>query len=103
MGIIVDSKQKFESHIYEKVKKANRMTGLIMRSFHYLEKDSFLLLYKTMVRSQVEYGQTIWSPYKQKHIIAIERVQKRATRLLKAFRLLSYEERLRRRTTYIGV
>ena len=66
MGIVVDSKLNSESHIYEKVKNANRMTGLIKRSFQDLDKDSFVLLYTTMVRSQLEYGrQTIWSPNKQ--------------------------------------
>ena len=58
-GIVVDTKLKFESHIYENVKKANRMPGLIKRSFQDLDKDNFLLLYKTMVRSQLKYGQAI--------------------------------------------
>ena len=96
VGIVVDSKLKCESHVYEKVKTENRMTGLIKRSFQDLNKDSFLLLYNTMVRFQMEDGQTILSLYKQKHIIATKRVQKRTTRLLKGFSLLSYEERLRR-------
>ena len=39
---------------------------------------------------------SVWNPYKQKHIEAIEDVQKRATRQLPNMSKLSYEERLRK-------
>ena len=37
-------------------------------------------LYKSMIPSHLEYAQTVWSPYKQKHIDALEAVQRRATK-----------------------
>ena len=57
LGISVDSELKFENHIMDKVKKANRILGLIKRSFSYLNFESFLLLYKSLIRSQLEYAQ----------------------------------------------
>ena len=33
IGVIVDDQLKFEYHMYEKIKKANNMMGLIRRSF----------------------------------------------------------------------
>ena len=66
LGISVDSELKFENHIMDKVKKANRILGLIKRSFSYLNFESFLLLYKSLIRSQMEYAQTVWIPYKKK-------------------------------------
>jgi len=47
-----------------------------------------------MVRSHLEYTQTVWSPHKQCTIEVLEKVQKRATRLLPSLRNLPYDQRL---------
>ena len=47
-----------------------------------------------MVRPRVEYVNSIWSPYKKGDIEAIEKVQKRATKLVISFKKLPYKERL---------
>jgi len=47
-----------------------------------LKKITFIMLYKAMVRPYVEYANSIWSPYKKGDIEAIEKVQKRATKLV---------------------
>ena len=44
----------------------------------------------------LEYGNSIWCPYKIRDIEAIEAVQRRATRQLPGMKDLSYEERLRK-------
>ena len=62
---IGDSSLKFELHVAEKIKKANRMIGLIQRYFNYLDKSTFLTLYKALLRPHLEYAQCIWSPYKR--------------------------------------
>ena len=48
-----------------------------------------------MIRSHLEYAQTVWSPYKQKHIEALEAVQRRATKILPCMKKLSYRDRLK--------
>ena len=58
----------------------------------------FLNLFKSVVRPHLEYASTVWSPvYKKlkKDKIAIENVQKRATKLVKCVSHLPYRERLR--------
>ena len=77
------------------VKKANRKLGLIRRSFTHMDKDMFLALYKSIVRPHLEYGSTIWSTIYKKDKIAIENVQRRATKLVPGIQHLSYSERLR--------
>ena len=62
IGVVIDSSLKFEIHVAEKIKKANRMIGLIKRNFNYLDKNTFLTLYKALVRSHLEYTQCIWFP-----------------------------------------
>ena len=96
IGVIVDDQLKFEDHMYEKIKKANNMMGLIRRSFMHLDKEMFLNLYKALVRPHLEYANVIWHPTKMKDITAIENVQRRATKYLPSLKDLSYEERLQK-------
>ena len=96
LGVIFQEDLKFSSHIAEKVKKANSILSLIIRTFDYVEKDSFVLLYKALVRPNIEYGNTIWYPFLRKDIETVEKVQKRATKLVPELKKLTYTERLRK-------
>ena len=95
IGVTIDSKLEFEDHIIEKVNKANSILGVIRRSFEYLDKDTLVMLFKSLVRPHLEYANQIWAPYKKKHLDIIENVQRRATRLIPGMTDLSYEQRLR--------
>ena len=48
------------------------------------------------MRPNLEYANSIWSPYKIKDISAIENVQRRATKLIPSLKELEYEERLKK-------
>ena len=61
----------------------------------YLDEESFLNLYKALVRPHLEYANQIWAPKLQRQIDSIENVQKRATKLLPGYENLCYENRLR--------
>ena len=50
LGLIVDSKLKFEDHITRIVKKANSVMGMIHRNFAFLDRDMFKQLFVAMVR-----------------------------------------------------
>ena len=95
MGVIVDNKLNFEEHIQSKVNKANKLMGLIRRTFVHLDKDNFALLYKSLVRPQLEYAHAVWNPNLKKHIHALENVQRRATKLVPELRQLPYAQRLK--------
>ena len=95
LGITLDTSLKFDNHIQKKINKANQVMGLIKRSFDYLHKDVFVRLYKTLVRPHLEYGNSVWHPNLKRQSIAIEKVQRRATKVVKACKNMSYEERLR--------
>ena len=71
------------------------MFSIIRRSFQFLSPQNCIPLYKSLVRSHLDYASSVWSPlYKQKHIDALENVQRRATRQLPTLTKLSYEEQL---------
>ena len=44
----------------------------------------FLQLYKSIVIPHLEYASSVWSPHFKKDKIALENVQRRATRLVKS-------------------
>lgn len=96
LGVIMDKSLNFEEHIEEKISKANKMVGIIRRTFTFLDEEMFLRLYKSVARPHLEYANPVWSPYKIKDITALENVQRRATKLVPSLKNLSYEERLRK-------
>ena len=55
-----------------------------------------LKLYQSLVRPKLEYCVQAWRPYLRKDIDLLEKVQKRATRLMIKGRNLSYSDRLNR-------
>jgi hypothetical protein len=70
------------------------MIGLINRNFVNIDKKTFLLLYKCLIRSQLEYANVVWSPYRITLIDSIEKVQKRATKLVFICKKMKYRQRL---------
>ena len=85
-GVIMDSELKFHIHTSSAIKKANKILGLIKRTF----------VYKSMVRPILEYGNTIWGPHFKLGQQAIEKIQRRATKFVGAISNLTYKERLER-------
>ena len=51
-------------------------------------------LYKAIVRPHLEYCIQAWRPYRKKDIDKLERIQRRATKMIPELRDLSYESRL---------
>ena len=96
LGVKFDSKLAFLDHMNEKVNKAYSILGIIKRNFIYLDKESFVLVYKAMVRPHLEYANSVWCPYKKGDIELVEKVQKRATKLVISLKHLPYMERLKR-------
>ena len=95
LGITFDTDMKFRQHVSDCINKGNQITGLVRRSFLHIKPKSFCKLYKTLIRPHLEYGNIIWHPRFKKDIDAIERVQRRSTKLVSNIRDLSYIERLR--------
>ena len=96
IGVLIDSELTFENHISEKVNKANSIFAVLRRTFKYMSTETFLPLYKTLVRTHLDYASSVWSPYKKKKVTdKIEGVQRRVTKQLPGLKDLSYPERLK--------
>ncbi len=68
---------------------------MIRRSFRNFSKDVVLKLYKSLVRPLLEYTVQAWRPHLHKDIELLERVQRRATKMIVEVKDKSYEERLK--------
>jgi len=95
LGVVIDEKLTYRDHMHDKINKAYAMLGIIKRNFNYLTVSSFVLLYKCMVRSHLDYCSSVWVPYKKGDIELLEKVQKRATKLIPAIKTMTYTERLK--------
>lgn len=93
LGIIVANNLKSSSHVAMVAAKANSRLGIIKRNFSVLDKTILLPLYLSLVRPILDYGAQAWSPYLAKDIQALERVQRRATKLVPGIAQLPYDER----------
>lgn len=77
LGVIVDSKLRFNEHIATITAKAFSILGFIRRNAsQFTDVYSLKALFCALVRSILEYAAPIWTPYHASHVIRIERVQK---------------------------
>lgn len=96
IGVIIDNRLAFSDHLAEKINKANKIVGIIRRTFISLDMEVFKHLYTALVRPHLEYANQVWCPRLVKDIEAVENVQRRATKLVPNLNALSYEERLKK-------
>jgi len=82
--------------LVKKINKTYRMLWLIKRKFNEIDNKAFILLYKHLVRAHLEYNNSVWAQYKRCDIEKLEKVQKRATKLLLGLRKMPYPERLKK-------
>ena len=94
LGVLIDEDLKFHKQTAAAVKKANSILGLIRKSFVAFDKVSLGLLYKSLVRPHLEYCNVIWGPFYKGDVIKVEKIQRRATKLVPELKHLPYEDRL---------
>ena len=95
LGIIMDNSFKFSEQCNTAIKNANRTLGLIKRTIKSRNKEVIIKLYKALVRPKLEYCVQAWRPFLKKDIDNLERVQRRATKIITECRNQNYETRLK--------
>ena len=95
LGVLIDDGLKFHKQTAAAIKKANSVLGAIKRSFAKHNNTTLPLLFTSLVRPHLEYGNVVWGPHYKGDMKAIERVQRRMTKLVPGLSDKIYEERLR--------
>ena len=67
---------------------------MIRGNITYKENSLIVLLFKAIVRPHLEYCIQAYNPHLRKDIYMLEKIQRRATKLIPGLRYLRYEERL---------
>ena len=82
LGILLDSKSKFDSHITSPVKTVGQKLSALARIYHYLIPDQKFLLLKSVVKFQFSYCPLIWIFISQYSNNALNMIHERALRLI---------------------
>ena len=94
LEIYIDNKLRLSDHV-DPVNKANRLVGLIKRSYEHLDGDSLVQLYKALVRPHLEYGHVIWPLCLKTDLNKVKNGQRKMTKLIPQIRDLEYPEILK--------
>lgn len=77
LGILFDRNLSFIPQISNLSLRCHKVMGYVFRNSKGLSSEAFSLLYKSLVRSLLEYASIVWSPYYEVHSYTLERVQRR--------------------------
>ena len=90
LGIIITKDLKVSKQCNEAARKAMNVLRLIKRHFFRPDIATFRILYNSFIRPHLEYSIQAWSPYLRKDINIMEKVQRRATKLVNGLKHVGY-------------
>ncbi|XP_071959999.1 uncharacterized protein [Antedon mediterranea] len=94
LGVIFTSDCKPSRQCAAAAARATNSMRTVKRTFKNIDKESFQVMYKAYIHPHMEYCIQSWSPYYNKDKEILEKVQRRATKMVKSISDLPYEKRL---------
>ena len=76
LGIVLDSKLNFNTHVAPKIKKCNKLIGLMKRLSINPPRNALLTIYKSFIRPHLDYGDIVYdNPNNENFYNKLEKVQ----------------------------
>ena len=94
LGIYISDDLKWKFQATQAANKANSVLGRLKKAFKCWNISTFKLLYTCFVRPHLEYAVSAWSPYLKGDIKILEKIQRRATKLIPSIKNFEYNKRL---------
>ena len=95
LGVTMNANMKVSEQCRIAASKGNQVLRMIRRNLTYKEKSLIIPLYNAIVRPHLELCIQAWSPYLRKDVDMLEKIHRRATKLIPELRDLTDEERLK--------
>ena len=96
LGVTMNANMKVSEQCRIAASRGNQVLGMMRRNITYKEESLIVPMYKAIVRPYLEYCIQAWNPHLRKDIDMLEKLQRRATKLIPGLRDLRYEERLKK-------
>ena len=94
LGVYVNRNLEPSFHVNKIAKKAHAVLSQIRRATTLRDSKTFIGLYKSFVRPHLETAASVWNPSKREDVQTLEKVQRRAFRMVTDLGKISYEEKL---------
>ena len=82
LGIYIDDRLAFKTHVDYVCKQMSSRIGLISRMKKFLPKETLNMLYKSLVQPVVDYGLPVYGFTYESHFKRIQKLQNRSSRLI---------------------
>ena len=95
LGVYMSEEFSWTPHINTMIDNARKIASWVLGVFKDRSRPTMLQLYKSLIRSRVEYSCPLWDPYMIHDIQTIESIQREFTRRISGMSELTYWERLK--------
>ena len=96
LGVYISDSLKPSLHCQKAANKGMMALRLLKMTFDRIDVTNFKILYTTYIQPHLEYCIQAAGPYTAKDIETLEKVQRRATKLVKGVNTMPYSERLKK-------
>ena len=82
LGIITDDHLSFKSHINHLENKFSRPVGVIAKLSYYLQHNTLITLYYTLIQSHLLYALPVWASTYKTYLLKLKKLQNKALRII---------------------